>query len=200
MATKPLYGDTANAKVWTKWAVLRGSLTATVPTHPAAFTLNDPGAGTPVTTEWDPIGALLEDDPFGDGEESIDVTPYTAAGLGVYGKTFKNQEETISFTALETTLVTLGLLYGVENLTDTGGTLSGKLQQRDPAEKFLIAFQRENGTDMERRISENYAQVNTITRNSDGARSTYTVNVTIYPDTTTTPQPTLYDYYLGPKA
>jgi hypothetical protein len=157
MATKPLYGDTANAKVWNKWAVLRGSLTATIPAHPAAFTLNDPGAGTPVTTQWDPIGALLEDDPFGEGEESIDVTPYTAAGLGVYGKTYKNQEET-------------------------------------------IAFQRENGTDMERRISENYAQVNTITRNSDGARSTYTVNCTIYPDTTTTPQPTLYDYYLGPKA
>jgi hypothetical protein len=189
-----LYGDpAAKAKVWNKWAVLLGGLSATVPTAPAAFTLNDPGAGTPVTGQWDPVGALDEDNPFGDGEESIDVTPHTAAGFGVYQKTYKNQEETIDFTALETTLVTLGILYDASGLTDTAGTISGKLKQRDPAEKFLIAFQRENATEMERRISENFAQINSITRNAGDGRSTYTVSVTIYP----TSAKELYDYYLG---
>lgn len=197
MATQPFYGDpAAKAKVWNKWAVLLGGLSATVPTAPAAFTLNDPGAGTPVTGQWDPVGALEEDNPFGDGEESIDVTPHTAAGFGTYAKTFKNQEETIEFTALETTLTTLGILYDASGLSEAGGAISGKLKQRDPSEKFLVAFQRENATEMERRISENYAQINTITRNTGDGRSTYTVSVTIYP----TDDKELYDYYLGPLA
>lgn len=192
MATAPLYGDpAAKAKVWNKWAVLLGGLSATVPTAPAAFTLNNTVG--PIVGMWDPVGALEEDNPFGDGEESIDVTSLTAAGFGVYSKTYKNQEETIEFTALETTLTTLGILYDASGLTDTAGVISGKLKQRDPGETFLIAFQRENATEMERRISENYAQINTITRNTGDGRSTYTVSVTIYP----TAAAELYDYYLG---
>lgn len=192
MATAPLYGDpTAKARVWNKWAVLLGGLSATVPTAPAAFTLNNTTG--PVVGQWDPVGALEEDNPFGDGEESIDVTQHTAAGFGVYAKTYKNQEETIEFTALETTLTTLGILYDASGITDTAGELVGKLKQRDPSEKFLIAFQRENATEMERRISENYAQINTVTRNTADGRSTYTVSVTIYP----TSDKELYDYYLG---
>lgn len=194
MPTAPLYGDpAAKAKVWNKWAVLKGTLAATVPTAPAAFTLNNPPT---TTTQWDPIGALDEDNPFGDGEESIEVTNHTAAGFGTYAKTYKNQEETIEFTALETTLVTLGILYDASGVTDTGGVISGKLKQRDPSETFLIGFQRENANEMERRVSENYAQINTITRNTGDGRSTYTVSVTIYP----TEAKELYDYYLGPKA
>ena len=136
MATKPLYGDPTNeAPVFNQYAVLLGSLTATVPTAPAAFTLNDTVG--PVVDEWDPVGALHEDNPFGNGEESIDVTSHTAAGHGVYAKTHKNQEETIEFTALETTLVTLGILYDVSGITDTAGTLSGKRAQRDPTQTFL---------------------------------------------------------------
>jgi hypothetical protein len=197
MATKPLYGDpTASAPIFNKYAVLLGSLTATTPTAPAAFTLNDPGAGTPVTDEWDPVGALVEDNPFGNGEESIDVTSHTAAGFGVYAKTFKNQEETIEFTALETTLVTLGILYDASDLTDAGGVISGTLKQRDPSETFKIAFQRENANSMERRVCTNYAQINTITRNQNNDRAEYTVSVTIYP----TSDRELYDYYLGPLA
>lgn len=197
MATKPLYGDPTNeAPVFNQYAVLLGSLTATVPVAPAAFILNDPDAGTPVTTEWDPVGALHEDNPFGNGEESIDVTSHTAAGHGVYAKTYKNQEETIEFTALETTLVTLGILYDATGLTDSGTVISGKLAQRDPTETFLIAFQRENATTMERRISENYAQINSVTRNASSDRSEYTVSVTIYPNSSGQ----LYDYYLGPVA
>lgn len=192
MPTAPLYGDpAAKAKVWNKWAVLLGGLSATVPVAPAAFTLNNPPT---TTTQWDPVGALDEDSPFGDGEESIETTEHTAAGFGTYAKTYKNQEETIEFTALETTLVTLGILYDASGLTDTGAVISGKLKQRDASEKFKIAFQRENATEMERRISESYAQINSITRNTGDGRSTYTVSVTIYP----TAAKELYNYYLGP--
>lgn len=193
MPTAPFYGDpTAKAKVWNKWAVLLGGLAATVPVAPASFVLND--STGPVINQWDPVGALDEDSPFGDGEESIDVTSHTAAGFGTYAKTYKNQEETIEFTALETTLTTLGILYDASGLTDEAGTITGTLKQRDPGEKFLIGFQRENATEMERRISENFAQINTITRNTGDGRSTYTVSVTIYPTTTKA----IYDYYLGP--
>jgi hypothetical protein len=195
MATAPFYGDpAAKAKVWNKWAVLLGGLSATVPTAPAAFTLNDTTG--PVTGQWDPVGALDEDNPFGDGEESIDVTEHTAAGFGTYAKTYKNQQETIEFTALETTLVTLGILYDASGLTEAAGVISGKLKQRDASEKFKIAFQRENSEELERRISENYAQINSVTRNTGDGRSTYTVSVTIYPTDTKE----LYDYYLGPVA
>lgn len=191
-----IYGDpAANAPVFNKYAVLVGGLTATIPNAPAAFTFNETSGGTSgVTNQWDVVGALEEDNPFSNGEESIDVTSHTAAGFGVYAKTYRNQEETIEFTALETTLITLGLLYDASGVTDTSGTLEGKLKQRDPSETFRIAFQRENATAMERRVSENYAQINTITRNTDNGRSTYTVSVTVYP----TSDNELYDYYLGP--
>ena len=197
MATQPLYGDPASkALVWNKWAVLLGSTTSAVPTAPAAFTLNDPDAGTPVTGEWDPVGALLEDNPFGDGAETINVTNHTAAGFGVYAKTFRDQEETIEFTALETTLVTLGIIFDASGLTQAGATISGTLKQRDPSKHYLLGFQRENASQMERRISTNYAQIASVTRNTDSARSTFTVSATVYPTATKE----LYDYYLGPKS
>ena len=193
MATAPLYGDpVANAPVWGKYVVLLGSLTATTPVHPAAWTLND---GSTTTTEWDPVGDLDEDSPFTDGEESIDETSHTAANHGVYAKTYKNQEETIEFTALEKTLVTLGIVYDASALNDTAGTIKGKLKQRDPLEKFKIGFQRENGTQMERRISENYAQINSVTRSFADGKSTLTVSATIYPNA----NKELYDFYIGPK-
>lgn len=192
-----IYGDpAANAPVWSKYAVLLGGLAATTPTHPAAFTLNETSGGTVGTTgEWDIVGALDDDSPFDSGEESIEATSHSAAGLGVYAKTFRNQEERVTFTALETTLVTLGLLYDSSAVTDTSGTLAGKLAFRDPSETFKIAFQRENATTMERRVSENYAQIDTISR-SGSEKSLYTVTVSIYP----TADSELYDYYLGPKA
>src|SRR5688500_11101980 len=119
MATKPFYGNPAtDAPVFGKFAVLLSGLTSTTPTGTPAggtaatmgFILNDPAAGTPVTTEWDPVGALADDSPMDDGSESIDISNHSAAGLGVYAKTFKNQQEQISFTALERTLRTLGVL------------------------------------------------------------------------------------------
>ena len=192
-----IYGDpAANAPVYGKFAVLLGGLAATTPTHPAAFTLNETSGGTVGTTgEWDIVGALDDDSPFDSGEESIEVTSHSAAGLGTYAKTFKNQEERVTFTALETTLVTLGILYDASGLTDSGTAISGKLKQRDPSETFKVAFQRENAVNMERRVSENYCQIDTISR-SGAEKSLYTVTLAVYP----TADSELFDYYLGPKA
>lgn len=195
MATAPLFGDpAANAPVWGKYAVLLGSLTATVPVGNADFTLND---GSTTTTEWDPVGALDSDTPFDDGDEAIDATDHTAAGHGVYATTYKNQKETVTFTAKETTLVTLGLVYDASAVTDDGsGNLSGTLARRDPTEKFLIAFHRENDTTAERRISKNYAYIDSISRSFGNDESLRTVTVTIVP----TAADELYTYYFGAKA
>jgi len=197
MATAPLYGDPANsAPVWSKYIVLLGSLTATTPATNAAFTLNDPGAGTPVTTQWDPVGALDDDSPMDDGSETIDSTDHSAAGFGVYSTTYKNQKELRPFTCKETTLTTLGLVYDPDDLTDTAGTLAGVLKRRDPARKFKVAFQRENDTDIERKVSKQHAYIDSVTRTlSDGER-TCEVTLVVVP----TANDELYDYYLGPKA
>lgn len=193
-----IYGDpTSNAPVFNRYAVLLGGLAATIPNAPAAFTLNETSGGiADEEDEWDVVGALHEDNPFSNGEESIDETKHTAAGFGVYAKTFKNQEETIEFTALETTLITLGIAYDASGVTDTSGVLEGKLKQRDPSETFRVAFQRENATVIERRVSTNYAQINSITKAANNDRSEYTVSVTVYPNASSE----LYDYYLGPDA
>jgi len=193
-----IFGDpTSNAPVFNDYAVLLGGLAATIPNAPVAFTLNETSGGTGgVIAEWDVVGALHEDNPFSNGEESIDESKHTAAGFGVYAKTFKNQEETIEFTALETTLITLGILYDASGVTDTAGVLEGTLKQRDPSETFRIAFQRENANLIERRVSSNYAQINSITRAQNSDRAEYTVSVTIYPNASGD----LYAYYLGPDA
>lgn len=194
MATKPLFGDpAAQARVWSKYAVLLGGLSATVPTGNAAFTLNDP----PTTvTQWDPVGALVEDNPFTDGEESITSSDHTAAGFGVYAVTHSNQKETIQFSAKETTLVTLGILYDASGLTETSGNISGTLKQRDPAKKYKVAFHRENTTDCERRISTNYAFIDTLSKTFGNNESVYTVTLVVVPNSSNE----LYTYYLGAKA
>ena len=192
-----IYGDPTNAPVWSKGAVLLGSLTATVPTHPAAFTMNATSGGTAgVTTEWDPVGMLDDDSPFDNGEESIDVSSHSAFGFGIYAKTYKNQEERFTFTALETTLITLGLIYDGTALTETAGTVTGKLKQRDPSKTFKLALQRENATEMERKISESYATIDSISRSFSDGKSLYTCTATVYPTT----DKELFDYYRGPKA
>lgn len=197
MATKPLYGDpAANALVWSKYAVLLGSLTATIPATNVAFTLNDPLAGTPVTAQWDPVGALDSDSPFDDGAESIDSNDHSAAGFGVYATTYKNQKETRTFIAKETTLVTLGLLYDASGITDTSGTLAGTLKRRDPSETFRIAFQRENATLVERYISKNFAYIDSISRRFGNDESMREVTVVIAPNADNE----LYNYYRGVKA
>ena len=192
MATAPLFGDpAANAPVWGKYAVLLGSLTATVPTAGAAFTLND---GTTVTSEWDPVGALT-DDAFDDGAESIESSDHTAAGFGVYATTYRNAKETRTFTVKEKTLITLGIRYDTSGVTDTTGTLSGTLKRRDPSEKFKVAFHRQtkNGSKIERYITQNYATIDSISPAFSNDESTLSVTVTIVPNA----NDELYDYYLG---
>lgn len=202
MATEPFYGDPAtDAPVFGKFAVLLGSLTATNPTGTPAgatlatmgFTLNDPPT---TTTQWDPVGALDDDSPMDDGEESIESTAHSAAGLGVYARTFKNQEERFTFTALETTLRTLGILYDASGLTESGSTISGTLAQRDPTERFKIGLVRHNDTTLERKVSKNYAQIDTISRSFGDGKALRTVTVSVYPNASGV----LWDYYLGPKA
>jgi hypothetical protein len=197
MATAPLFGNPAGkARVWSKYAVLFGGLTADIPVHPAAFTLNDPTAGTPVTDQWDPIGALTEDNPFDDGVETINSTDHTAAGFGVYATTYSGQKEVITFNAKETTLVTLGIIYDGSDLVEAGGAISGTLKQRDPSKKFLVAFHRENATEMERRTSKDHAYIDSITRQSGNNETVCQVSVVIVPSADNE----LYDYYLGPKS
>ena len=192
-----IFGDPTNAPVWSKAAVLLGSLTATTPTGTASFTLNETSGGTAGTVnQWDPVGMLDDDAPFDNGEESIDVTSHSAFGFGIYAKTYKNQEERVTFTALETTLRTLGLVYDASGLTDSGTVISGKLKQRDPSEQFKLGLYRENATEMERKVSESYATIDSITRALTDGKSTYTVTATVYP----TELNELYDYYRGPKA
>jgi len=198
MATAPFFGDpAANAPIFGKYAVLLGSLTATRPTaHAGAsdFILNNPGT---ITTEWDPVGALDTDAPFDDGTESSDQSDHTAAGFGTYATTTTNQKELRSFTAKETTLVTMGLIYDTTSLTDTSGVLSGVLKRRDPSKQFLAAFYRESANGlMERYVTKNYAQINSVTRNFGNNEKTCTVELLIVP----TSADELYDYYKGAKS
>lgn len=194
MATRPLFGDAAaNAKVWSKYAVLLGGLTATTPTDNAAFTLNDPPT---TTTQWDPVGELSPDTPFSEGEESITSQDHTGANAGVYAQTFTSQKETISFTAKETTLITLGIVYDSSGLTEASGEISGTLKQRDPLKRYKVGFHRQNGTEIERRITKQWATVESVQRQSSNNEATYTVTLLIAPDSSGN----LYDYYLGPIA
>lgn len=187
-----IFGDPTNAPVWSKAAVLLGSLTATTPTGSAAFTINT----TPGGADWDAVGMLSDDTPFDEGEESVDITPHSAFGFGTYAKTYKNQEERVTFTALETTLVTLGLLYDASDVTNTAGTLSGTLKQRNTGETFNLALHRENATQVERKITTSHAYIDSIARNSGDGAASYTVTAFVVP----TADNELYDYYLGPKA
>jgi hypothetical protein len=202
MATKPFYGDPAtSAPVFGKYAVLLSGLASTSPTGVPAgatlatmgFILND---GATVTTEWDPVGALDDDSPMDDGEESIDTTPHSAAGLGVYARTFKNQEERLTFTALERTLRTLGITFDTSGLTDTSGTIEGKLKQRDPSKKYRVGLVRHNDTTLERKVTTNYAQIDSVSRSFGDGKGIVTVTMAVYPNAAGE----LFDYYLGPKA
>lgn len=198
MATAPFFGDpAANAHVWGKFAVLLGPVTATKPTtHLGAsdFTLNDPTV--PTTGQWDPVGALDADTPFDDGTESSDSTDHTAAGFGVYATTVTNQKLTRSFTMKETTLVTLGIIYDTTGLTDTSGALSGKLAVRDNSKQFLAAFYRETaGGEMERYVTDNYATINSVTRNFGNNEATVSVELLIVPAS----DGSYWDYYKGAK-
>lgn len=191
MATKPFYGDPSNlAPVWQKAAVLIGGLTATKPSGDPSggtvatrgFILNDPTADPVVSTQWDPVGALDDDSPFDDGAESIDTTSHSAFGLGVYAKTFKNQELQFTFTALQEDLVASGLIYDASGLTETAGMISGDEGQRDPSEKFLLGIVRENSTKAQRRVSKNYCQIDNISPAFTDGKALKTVTVTVYPD------------------
>lgn len=191
-----MHGNPAKAPVWGEADVFLGGLTATIPTHPAAYALNATSGGTSgVVDKWDFVGMLDDDNPFDAGAETIDKTDHSAFGFGVYATTYKNQKEVITFTALETTLITLGLIYDVSALTDTSGTLAGTLKRRDPTKKYMIAFEAKSGTTIERRTSKNYAYIDDISRAMTNGKKLYTVTSVIVP----TSSNELFDYYKGPN-
>lgn len=187
-------GDPTNAPVWAEADVFLGSTAAPIPTHPADYALNATSGGSG-TTNWDFVGLLDDNNPFDAGGETIDKTDHSAFGYGVYATTYKNQKEVVTFTALETTLITLGLLYDVTGVTDTAGVLEGTLKRRDPSRQFRIAFEARGGTDMERRTSKNYAYIDDISRAMTDGKKTYTVTAVIVP----TDSSELFDYYKGPQ-
>lgn len=206
MATKPFYGNpTTDAPVFGKYAVLLSGLTSTIPAGTPAgatlatmgFILNDPEAGTPVTTEWDPVGALSDDDPMDDGEESIDVTPHTAAGLGEYAKSFKNQAETFAFTAKETTLRTLGIVYDASGLTDDGVSIEGDLNWRDPLKKYRVGLVRHNDTTLERKVTKVHGLIDSISRSFGDGEALRAITMSVYRGANGSSP---WSYYLGPKA
>lgn len=187
-------GDPTNAPVWAEADVFLGSTAAPIPVHPAAYALNATSGGSG-TTNWDFVGLLDDDNPFDAGAETIDKTDHSAFGYGVYATTYKNQKETVTFTALETTLITLGLLYDVSDLTDVGGVIEGNLARRDPTKHYRIGFEARSGATMERRTSINYAYIDDIARNMTNGKKTYTVTAVIVPNDSNE----LFDYYLGPQ-
>lgn len=191
-------GDTITGTGIPGGATITAVTSATAATLSAAATASGTVTatiGTASTNQWDPAGALDDDNPFDSGEESLEVTPHSAAGLGVYARTFKNQEERFTFTALETTLRTLGILYDTAGVTDTGTVVSGKVKFRDPTKKYKVGIVRYNDTTLERRVSVNYAQIDSIAR-AGGDKALYTVTMAVYPNASSE----LFDYYLGPKA
>lgn len=203
MATKPLFGDpVSEAPVWSDYAVLLADLAATVPTGTptagligsAGFTLNDPDATTPVTDEWDPVGALAADSPISTETETVQVTNHTAAGShGVYAKTKNQREFTITFTAKELTLVTLGIRYDASGVTETAGNIAGTLKARDLNKKYLVGLVRKAGTTLERRVSNNYMTIDSITPDDSNDESNMTVTGTIFLGEAQE----LWDYYYG---
>lgn len=206
MATKPLFGNPAvNAPVWSQYAVLIGGLAVTKPSGTPTggtaatfgFILNDPGAGTPVTTEWDPVGALSEDTPFTDGEESISSQDHTAAGFGVYARTFTGQQKTIQFNAKETTLRTLGIVDDGQYLTDNGTKIEGDIALRDPLKQYSLGFMRLNATMLERWCTKQWAVIDNVTRNFANNESVMQVTALIVPDAN---RKIWSNYYLGPRA
>lgn len=190
MATEPLFGDpVSNALVWSDYAVLLAGLTATTPSgtpagatiESAGYILNDPEAATPVTTEWDPVGALAADAPVSTETETVQVTPHTAAGShGVYAKTKNNREFTMTFTAKETTLTTLGIRYDASGLTETAGNISGTLKARDLNKKYMVGLVRKSGTTLERRTLDNYATIDSIAPDDSNDESNFTVTMTLF--------------------
>jgi hypothetical protein len=172
-------GDTANVNVWSGADVLLGSLTATVPTAGAAFTMNaTPGTGT----NWDFVGILDGGAGFSESQ-SNDSTDFPGWGVGTVATTRKNLAITRTFTVMEDNLVTLGIRYDVSGITVAGAGYSGTLKGRDLAEKFKIAFETRAGTAIKRLISKNYAMIESIGDATEGEDnvSSFPVTVKIYP-------------------
>lgn len=179
-------GNTANAAVWGEADVYIGSLTATIPTTNAAFTLNETsGGGVGVTDEWDFVGLLDGGQGFEEGIE-VSETQHSAWGYGTIFTTYKDQILTKTFTTLEENSTVLNLVYDTDGMTfdNDAGTYSGDLGVRDHTTQVLIAFELRSGSKIKRYISKGYATVAPTSAGTDSEESLGSkgFTATIYPD------------------
>lgn len=173
-------GDTDNVAVWSEADVLLGSLTATVPTAGADFTLNSPPT---TTSEWDFAGILDGGAGFTESQTN-DSTDFPGWGVGTVASTRRNLAITRTFTVMEDNAVTLGLRYDTDGVTFAADGYTGTLAGRDLNYKFKIAFETRTGDVVRRLISTNYAQIDSIGDVAEGedAVASFSVTVKIYPD------------------
>lgn len=189
-------GDTSKVAVWSGADVFIGSLTATIPTTNAAFSLNATSGGTG-STNWDYVGILDGSAGFAESQTN-DSSDYTGWGYGVVASSKKNLAITRTFTCLEENVTTLGLRYDASGVTTTSGNSSGDLAGRDLNLKFRVAFETRATGVVQRYISKNYAQVESLGDVTAGEDSLETVPITvkIYPIIVAT-KPVYWTYYRG---
>lgn len=172
----PGAGNPDNAEVWAEADVLIGTVASVIPVGGAAFALT--GAD-----KWSFVGLLDGGQGFSEAQTN-DATDHNAWGFGVVATTRRNLAITKTFTVLEENLVTLALFYDTSGLTFTGDNYAGDLAGRDLTEKFRIAFATRSGGVEKRRVSKNFAQIDSIGDATEGedALESRQVTVKIYPD------------------
>lgn len=172
----PGAGNPDNAEVWAEADVLIGTVASVIPVAGAAFALTG-------TDKWQFVGLLDGGQGFSEAQTNSS-TDHTAWGFGVVATTRRDLAITKTFTVLEENLVTLALFYDTTGLTFTGDDYAGDLAGRDLTEKFRIAFETRTGGTIKRRVSKNFAQIDSIGDASEGedALESRQVVVKVYPD------------------
>lgn len=185
-------GDPNNAAVWANADVYIGGLDAINPTDGADF-----GA------DWDAVGLLSGDDGFTESM-SVDSNDFFAWGGILIATTRQHFKLTRQFTAYEDNETVMDLVYPGSDLTfDGSGGYSGALAVPDLNAKFKIAFQTQNGDQIKRVISRNYAQVEERgdSQESESSLASRPLTVAIYPGLdTTSGKYVLFDTYKGAAA
>jgi hypothetical protein len=165
-------GDPNNAAVWANADVYIGAADA-----------NIPEGGDPFDDTWDYVGLLNGSDGF-TSASSFDNNDFTAWGYGVIATARKNYKETWQFTALEDNETMLDLLYpGHDVVFDGVGGYEGDVYVPDLDNKFKIGLEVRSGTLVRRKVSYNYAQIETRGDEKQGEDdlASRQVTVQIYP-------------------
>jgi hypothetical protein len=176
-------GDPNNTEVWANADVYIAATSATNPTGGAAFGI-----------EWDFVGLLSGDDGFTESN-SADSTDHSAWGYGVIKTTRRNAKTTVAFTMLEDNETVFDLFYPGHAVTFTGADYDGIVNVPNLQAKFKIGLQVETDGVIRRKISRNYAQVDTRGDAKEGENDLQSRQVTciVYPDSSQG----LWDVYKG---